>query len=1084
MKGKVLGMLIVLVMMVFTGTQIVFAAPDDGDGPQAGDQKAKRTILLYCCGSDLESEGGMAKHNLEQILKSKFSSDGDINFIILTGGCNFWQLDNDEDPENDNKYLVFPDGVDVPEDAVIKEDPNDPDHFLPVNNNKGRISGVYDQIWEARGADSAENAGKLVLRDGDGITGPAGTAVKGEYELMSDPATLQAFIDYGVANYPAEKYDLIFWDHGGGPQDGFGYDEHYSKKTAPAGIRDYMTFAGIVDALGDNDVVDSNGDGERDARFDFVDFDACLMGNLELSLVLSDYTDYYIASADLEPGYGQCYGPYQEGKYKGWLDELGDPAMDAIYNGSEGTFELGKVIVDDYYTFYSDEKSPGAGTSATLAVFDTQKMVGNETFMDALSRLIAQLRTEAETGEALQIYDEMRSIGKTIDFSDNQLIDLAGLAAFLGVADTEKDESIADRTNAYSGLADTFNGLFPHREESMNIVENDFMYAKCTLDEQSEEGNYYKKGETAGLWDDVAYGSLFSTGLSIFFPDGMKGSTPADYLDAIDPVLLKMPENDKRRELLTEYETVVADYAIIRITGDAVGTILNEESAFYPEENTAFGDRSKVDHDLVMNYWKDESTAIWDDEVSHYVEKISIDGGYLPWLTKLIDQMAGDALIAEDIDVTEVEYDDSEGYQIDVREGNNSILKSVDLSVNAELPVLQEYIESLTGNDEKIMKRLGKLSIGSFQGYNNKGSTWILPELEAKWYGVNDANGDYHVAAIAYESNSIFSVPVRVRNSEDGGDTDRLVYLEFAKEENTESYGLKSLYFPKGSGGVMRLDPKKLTGDLTVLPIIYVDASSTKKKYFAPISREPFVINSGNAGSITLDYTDVDNISDIEDVNGDGKKLDKTLSLSDFYGYKLDISHRVIKRQKHISQAEIKPAVYTGEELAPVVTCKGTTLKEGVDYTWEKVNDVTGEGEDEQFITPEFKNARTYEVILTGTGEYTGIIKKEFTITKAANPLSVKGKTVKVSKKKLQKKTQKLAVTKVLKFRKKGQGKTTYIKKSGNKKITINKKTGKLTVKKGLKKGTYKVKVQIKAAGNGNYKPSGVKNVRVTVKVR
>ena len=105
-------------------------------------------------------------------------------------------------------------------------------------------------------------------------------------------------------------------------------------------------------------------------------------------------------------------------------------------------------------------------------------------------------------------------------------------------------------------------------------------------------------------------------------------------------------------------------------------------------------------------------------------------------------------------------------------------------------------------------------------------------------------------------------------------------------------------------------------------------------------------------------------------------------------------------------------------------------------------------------------------------------------INKANNPLSIKGRNATVKSKKLKKKAQNLAVTKVIKFTKKGQGKLTYTKASGNKKITISKTTGKVTVKKGLKKGTYKVKVTVKAAGNANYNASAVKSVTFKIKVK
>ena len=115
---------------------------------------------------------------------------------------------------------------------------------------------------------------------------------------------------------------------------------------------------------------------------------------------------------------------------------------------------------------------------------------------------------------------------------------------------------------------------------------------------------------------------------------------------------------------------------------------------------------------------------------------------------------------------------------------------------------------------------------------------------------------------------------------------------------------------------------------------------------------------------------------------------------------------------------------------------------------------------------------------------YSGEKSMDFSINKAANTLSIKGKTAKIKAKKLKKKTQSLAVGKVIAFTKKGQGKLTYTKVSGKKKITINATTGKVTVKKKLKKGTYKVKVRVQAAGDSNYEKSAVKEVTFKIKVK
>ena len=111
-------------------------------------------------------------------------------------------------------------------------------------------------------------------------------------------------------------------------------------------------------------------------------------------------------------------------------------------------------------------------------------------------------------------------------------------------------------------------------------------------------------------------------------------------------------------------------------------------------------------------------------------------------------------------------------------------------------------------------------------------------------------------------------------------------------------------------------------------------------------------------------------------------------------------------------------------------------------------------------------------------------------INKAANPLKIKGKTAKVKYTKIKKKAQILAVTKVIKFDRNGQGKMSYkissVKKKSKEfkgKITINKNTGNVKVNKGLKKGTYIVKAKVRAEGNANYKASDWMNVKFKIKV-
>ncbi len=109
------------------------------------------------------------------------------------------------------------------------------------------------------------------------------------------------------------------------------------------------------------------------------------------------------------------------------------------------------------------------------------------------------------------------------------------------------------------------------------------------------------------------------------------------------------------------------------------------------------------------------------------------------------------------------------------------------------------------------------------------------------------------------------------------------------------------------------------------------------------------------------------------------------------------------------------------------------------------------------------------------------------TVSKGTNPLSVKGRTVKLKAKKLKKTKQIVKATKALKIRK-AEGKLTYElagvgKPKFRKYFHVNKETGDITVRKGLKKGSFKVKIRVRASGNENYKArSKIAECRVKVK--
>ena len=162
---------------------------------------------------------------------------------------------------------------------------------------------------------------------GDGISSMESMEIRN----MGDADTLTDFINYGVRSYPANHYGLILWNHGGGPVGGYGSDSHFDG--------DGLSLEEIREALGHSVMADS--------AFDFVAFDACLMGSAETAGCLDGYADYVIASPELEPQHGYDYR---------WMTALGDSLPPDMEWGEA----VGRSMVEAYGACYASGTAPVA----------------------------------------------------------------------------------------------------------------------------------------------------------------------------------------------------------------------------------------------------------------------------------------------------------------------------------------------------------------------------------------------------------------------------------------------------------------------------------------------------------------------------------------------------------------------------------------------------------------------------------------------------------------------------------------------------------------------------------------------------
>ncbi len=117
---------------------------------------------------------------------------------------------------------------------------------------------------------------------------------------MGSKDALVDFISWATDSYPADRYILILWDHGGGSMWGICFDE-----TAD---NDSLTIHEVNDALYAVQQKDP------DFHLDIIGFDACLMATYEMAVHLPSYADYMVASEELEPSLGWSYD--------GWLGDI------------------------------------------------------------------------------------------------------------------------------------------------------------------------------------------------------------------------------------------------------------------------------------------------------------------------------------------------------------------------------------------------------------------------------------------------------------------------------------------------------------------------------------------------------------------------------------------------------------------------------------------------------------------------------------------------------------------------------------------------------------------------------------------
>ena len=173
---------------------------------------------------------------------------------------------------------------------------------------------------------------------------------------MGEAETLADFLRWGVEAYPAQRYMVLFWDHGGGSASGAVFDELFDDDSLElTELREGLAGAGV--------------------SFELIGFDTCLMASLETAAAAAPYGRYLVASEETEPGGGW--------DYQSWLHWL------SVHADTDGG-PLGQKICDSYMQKCRREQTDAM---ATLSLVDLDRI---GTLTECFDRMAGEMETKTE----------------------------------------------------------------------------------------------------------------------------------------------------------------------------------------------------------------------------------------------------------------------------------------------------------------------------------------------------------------------------------------------------------------------------------------------------------------------------------------------------------------------------------------------------------------------------------------------------------------------------------------------------------------------------------------------------------------
>lgn len=302
--------------------------------------------------------------------------------------------------------------------------------------------------WGYPGLEGNGNYILHVIKDDAGNGLAASVDFHSEEPLsMGDPRTLYSFIDFASNKYPADHYALMVWDHGDGPLYGCALDENH--------VGDTLLLPEITAALDATDFGKSK-------KFDWIGFDCCLMGDLEVADALSKYSYYMIGSQEVESGLGGSldYGTAWVYDFLDVLNSTSSPI--AVTTAAIDRYAAGKELIS------SDRNTH---VMYTMSLLDLAKVKGVESALDDLCHRMSDDLDAGEYANLAKLREYTKEFGEG---GGRDIVDLGYMAWTLeemypeeakGLTDAVEDLVLYQQSNVPE--ASGVSMYYPYRNEEL-----------------------------------------------------------------------------------------------------------------------------------------------------------------------------------------------------------------------------------------------------------------------------------------------------------------------------------------------------------------------------------------------------------------------------------------------------------------------------------------------------------------------------------------------------------------------------------------------------------------------------------------